>query len=102
MGNIALEDREGSLVICLSGEVGLGDAEELRNALLSALNAGREVRVELAGATEIGLAPVQILISASRTFASREIAFELADSPEGVWAATLFAEGIPYPAGGGL
>ena len=72
-------------VVIVSGEIDLTNAENLRDALLSALNAGaRGLVVDMSATTFIDSAGVTALVRASRRAAATEATVRLAVTAPGV------------------
>jgi anti-anti-sigma factor len=72
-------------VVIVSGEIDLTNAENLRDALLSALNAGaRGLVVDMSATTFIDSAGVSALVRASRRAAATEATVRLAVTAPGV------------------
>ena len=57
---------ETQSLIGLEGAIDIASAAELKKLLLEGLNSGREVRVSLAGATDLDVTAVQLLWAAER------------------------------------
>lgn len=74
-------DQGGALcLIRLEGEISIGLATELKTALLQALAAQAEVRLDLEHATELDVTALQLLWAAEREARRSGKAFELAAS----------------------
>lgn len=72
-------------VVIVAGEIDLTNAENLRDALLSALNAGaRGLVVDMSATTFIDSAGVSALVRASRRAAATEATVRLAVTAPGV------------------
>jgi anti-anti-sigma factor len=74
-----------TVVVIVAGEIDLTNAENLRDALLSALNAGaRGLVVDMSATTFIDSAGVTALVRASRRAAATEATVRLAVTAPGV------------------
>lgn len=75
---ITLEQSDQSNVIRLEGAIDIASAAELKELLLQALGPGREVRVELEGATDLDVTAAQLLWAAKREAKASGAEFALA------------------------
>ena len=71
---IALEQNEEQSVIRLEGVIDISSASELKELLITALGAGREVRVSLEGASDLDVTTVELLWAAEREAAKAGVA----------------------------
>jgi anti-anti-sigma regulatory factor len=79
---VTLEQNDTVCLIRLEGAVDIGSAGELKSLLVQALEpgadgAGKEVRIALAGATDLDVTAVQLLWAAERKAQGAGIAFAL-------------------------
>ena len=75
----------GTAVVTAAGEIDLTNAESLRDALLSALNAGAlALVVDMTAVTFLDSAGVTALVRASRRAAANEATFRLAVTAQSV------------------
>lgn len=94
---VTLEQNDTVSVIRLEGAVDIGSAGELKTLLVQALEpggdgAGKEVRVALAGATDLDVTAVQLLWAAERKARAAAVAFALESGlPEPVMSALTHA-----------
>jgi anti-anti-sigma factor len=86
---IALEQGEELSVVRLEGAIDIAAAAELKQRLLEAFASGHEVRVELAGVTDLDVTAVQLLWAARR-------------QAEVAGAGFAFAGKLPEPVTGAL
>jgi anti-anti-sigma regulatory factor len=64
--SIALSHAENSSLICIDGAAGIASAVELKAALLKALEAGKEVHINLEKAMELDVTTYQLLWAAEQ------------------------------------
>jgi len=69
-------------IVYVEGEIRLPGAGDLQRVLATTLKVGRRVVLDLAGATVIDLAGLQLLCSAHRTSRAGPSPFELRAAPE--------------------
>ena len=68
--------------LCIEGEMNIYRTEELMRALLTPLQSGRGLKLDLSAVTEIDTAGLQLLLLASRVARQGQIRFDLiAPSP---------------------
>jgi anti-anti-sigma factor len=95
---VTLDQSEALCVIRLEGEVGIASAAELKKLLLQALASGRELRVDLEGATELDVTAWQLLWAAEREARGSGVGFALAGRlPEKISAAVRDAGFDEFP-----
>jgi anti-anti-sigma factor len=63
---VTLDQSEALCVLRLEGEINIASAAELKRLLLQALASGRELRVDLEGATEVDVTALQLLWAGER------------------------------------
>ncbi len=85
--------------IAAVGEVTLLVAREWREPLLQSLRAARAASIDFSGAVEVDLPAVQLLLSARRSFAARNVEFSVSDTGGALQAACRRA-GIEWSGGG--
>jgi anti-anti-sigma regulatory factor len=85
--------------IAAVGEVTLLVARQWQQPLLQSLRAGRPAALDLSGAVEVDLPAVQLLLSARRSFAARNVEFSVSD-PGGALQAACRRAGIEWSGGG--
>jgi anti-anti-sigma regulatory factor len=61
--------------LCLDGQIDIGSAAELKQALLDALSAGKKMSVSLARVTDLDVTAVQLFWAARREAQTAGIAF---------------------------
>lgn len=94
---VTLEQNDTVSLIRLDGAIDIGLAGELKTLLVQALEpgqdgAGKEVRIALAGATDLDVTAVQLLWAAERKAKGAGVAFALESGlPEPVRSALLHA-----------
>jgi anti-anti-sigma factor len=91
---IISEQREGTCLIRLEGEVGIASAAELKGCLLEALASGREFRVDLQSATELDVTAMQLLWAAARELQKAGKGFTLIDRIPNVISLALAEAGL--------
>jgi anti-anti-sigma regulatory factor len=82
-----------------AGEVTLVVARQWQEPLLQSLRAGRPAAVDFSGAVEVDLPAVQLLLSARRSFAARNVEFLVSDAG-GVLESACRRAGIEWSGGG--
>jgi anti-anti-sigma regulatory factor len=98
--SVTLDQSSPSCVLRLEGEVGLSSASELKQLLLEALASGKDVRVDLESAAELGVTTLQLLSVAEREAKAAGLAFiGVGPLREGLSAALRDAgfDGLPIP-----
>lgn len=101
---IALEQGKKFSTIRLEGAIDISNASELKAILLSALGAGREVRVALDGVEDLDVTAYQLLWAAERQARGAGVKFSFTgQAPEPVWASLAEAglERFPVEASAG-
>ncbi|MGD0547180.1 MAG: STAS domain-containing protein [Terracidiphilus sp.] len=81
---IALEQSEALNLLRLEGSVDISSARELKVLLVKALESPAEVRVSLAGATDLDVTAVQLLWAAERKAKGAGVDFSVSDMAEAV------------------
>ena len=76
--SLIFEENETKSVICLEGATGIADAARLKELLLQALKAKKEVSVSLRNATDLDVTAVQLLWASEREARSSGVTFTLA------------------------
>jgi anti-anti-sigma regulatory factor len=97
---VSLDQSEDLCLVRLVGEVDIGCAAELKRGLVAALESGKPVRVDLAGATDLDVTALQLLWAAGRKAAGSGIGFALAGQlPESILCAVANAgfDSFPVP-----
>jgi anti-anti-sigma factor len=97
---ITLKTNEESSVISLEGAIDISFAVELKERLIEAFHAGREVRVSLAEATYLDVTAIELFWAAEREARGAGVKFALAGPvPEPVASAVAEAgfEKFPVP-----
>jgi len=79
--DLEMQPAPGQPVLRLEGDLTLAHGDTLRQVLLTAAEAGGEVRLDLGGATAIDLCGMQLLCSAHRHWRERGLRLELATPP---------------------
>lgn len=98
---IVLDQNELQYVICLEGEIDIASAAELKKLLLEALASGKELRVDLARATELDVTALQLFWAAGREASAAGVGFNLAGEVPAAITSTLGDAGFeqfPIPA----
>ena len=75
---VILEQSESSCAIRLEGEVNITGAAELKKVLRQALESGKEMRLDLEGATELDVTALQLLWAVAREVRAKGGKFILA------------------------
>jgi anti-anti-sigma factor len=97
---VTLEQSEALCVLRLEGEINIACAAELKKLLLQALASGRELRVDLEGATEVDVTALQLLWAAEREARGSGRGFTLAGRVPEEIAATAGDAGLEkFPVG---
>jgi len=91
---VTLEQSEALSLLRLEGAVEIGGAAEFKGLLQQALDSGREVRVSLAGATDLDVTAVQLLWAAERKAKGAGVGYSLIDAPQEQVAAALNEAGL--------
>jgi anti-anti-sigma regulatory factor len=95
---ITLAESEASSAIGLEETVDVSSAAELKALLATALSAGKEVRISLAGAVYLDVTAIQLLWAAEREARGAGVGFALAGPvPEQISAALLDAGFDRFP-----
>lgn len=63
---VTLDQNENFCLLRLEGEIDITSATELKTRLLQALASGRELRIDLEGATDLDVTAMQLLWAAER------------------------------------
>jgi anti-anti-sigma regulatory factor len=92
--SITLEQSESLSVIWLEGAIDITSAGELKEFLLRALGAGREVRVSLEAATDLDVTAVELLWAAGREAKGAGVGFSLAGQVPAAISAALKEAGL--------
>ncbi len=71
-------------VVALSGELCIQEAAKHHRSLVSALQSGQAVHLDLAAVTACDTAGIQLLYAAGNALSARNLAFKLIDPPEAV------------------
>ncbi len=96
--SVNLDQGETLCTIQLEGEVDISSAAELKKLLLLAFQSGKEVRLDLASATELDITALQLLWAANREAKRLEMSFLVASSvPEAIAAAVSEAGFERFP-----
>jgi anti-anti-sigma factor len=97
---VTLDQSEARCVIRLGGEINIASAAEMKKLLLQALALGRELRVDLEGATELDVTALQLLWAAEREARGSGRGFTLAGRVPEEIAATARDAGLEkFPVG---
>ena len=97
---VTLDQSEARCVIRLDGEINIVCAAEMKKLLLQALALGRELRVDLEGATELDVTALQLLWAAEREARGSGRGFTLAGRVPEEIAATARDAGLEkFPVG---
>jgi anti-anti-sigma factor len=97
---VTLDQSEALCVLRLEGEINIASAAELKRLLLQALASGRELRVDLEGATEVDVTALQLLWAGEREARGSGRGFTLAGRvPEEISAAVSDAGFEKFPLG---
>jgi anti-anti-sigma factor len=97
---VTLDQSEARCVIRLGGEINIASAAEMKKLLLQALASGRELRVDLEGATEMDVTALQLLWAAEREARGSGRGFTLAGRVPEEIAATARDAGLEkFPVG---
>jgi anti-anti-sigma factor len=80
-----------AVVLRMDGELRLDEAGALCDKLRAALEAGRDMRLDLEDVTEIDLASLQVLASARRSFEARGRRFEISGT---LWRQAAVSAGL--------
>ncbi len=65
--SFTISDGEGKRVLKLSGAVGMGEGEALKEALVELLGSSEAAEVDLAGVTEIDICTLQLFLAAKKS-----------------------------------
>jgi anti-anti-sigma regulatory factor len=85
---------DGCLCVACPKTLSIGQAEEVREALLAALAGGRDVEIDCSAAIEADLSFIQLIVSARLAAARRGVALRLKASADGPVAAALRMGGL--------
>ena len=97
---VTLDQSEALCVLRLEGEINIASAAELKKLLLQALASGRELRVDLEGATEVDVTALQLLWAGKREARGSGRRFTLAGRvPQEISAAVSDAGFEEFPLG---
>jgi anti-anti-sigma regulatory factor len=83
----------------ISGALGPAEAAELKERLLTALESRTGTQLDLAGVEEMGLACLQLLTAARRSFRTQGVGLDIVDSPAAVWQSLATAAAFPETEG---
>ena len=88
---IRTDERNGRREFHVAGELTVSTAASLRSAILEGLEAGREIVLDARGLATVDLAGLQLVCSAHRACASRNVGFELEAASDAFWATAQVA-----------
>jgi anti-anti-sigma regulatory factor len=95
---ITSEQSEAQCLIHLEGEISIPFAAEFKQTLVQALNEGKDLRIDMEGATELDITALQLLWVAEREAKKASLGFSAAGSvPEQIRAATTAAGFERFP-----
>lgn len=77
---VTVEEKGGTSLVRLEGEINISSAVELKSTLIDALASKKEIRLTLEGATELDITALQLLLAAERGAAKAGILFALEGS----------------------
>lgn len=78
---ISRHDGDGRTALAMRGEFTIYAAAEVHAALAGALDAARDIEIDLSGVSEIDSSALQILRAAGREAGQRGLAFEVTGHP---------------------
>jgi anti-anti-sigma factor len=94
----ALIEAETQCVIRMEGDVDIANAAELKTMLIAAISSGKEVQIDLEGASDLDVTAVQLLWSAAREAGKAGSSFAAVHVPE-VLRSSMSELGLPdFPA----
>ena len=91
----ALIETEARCVIQFKGDVDIASAAELKAMLIAAISSGKEVQIDLEGASDLDVTAVQLLWSAAREAGKAGSSFAAVHVPEVVRSA-VSEMGLPH------
>jgi anti-anti-sigma regulatory factor len=92
------DQSEETSTVRLEGEVDISGAQELKDRLMEALAAGREVRLELSAATALDITAFQLIWAVERAAKNAGVAFSMdGPVPEKIVLSMLDAGLEPFP-----
>jgi ABC-type transporter Mla MlaB component len=92
---ITMDGNDLTSTVRLAGEVDISGAMELKDRLMEALAAGKEVRLELSGATALDITAIQLVLAVERAAKMAGVAFGIEGSVPGPLALTMVEAGLP-------
>jgi ABC-type transporter Mla MlaB component len=99
MAEYLTEERDQTMILCISGTLTIQDAQGLKSELVNAFDKAQAIEIDVSSVTEADVSCLQLLCSAHRTSKQANKVFGLADDASDSFKKSVRQAGYARPNG---